>query len=69
MLKIRRSRDHLIFNMGIPIPGKDGLYIETGPGVWKHVLRVIYLSHWGRDKMANILADNIFKCIFLNENI
>ena len=28
MLKIRRSRDRLIFNMGIPIPGKDGLYIE-----------------------------------------
>ena len=23
--------DRLIFNMGIPIPGKDGLYIETGP--------------------------------------
>ena len=32
MLKIRRSRDRLIFNIGIPIPGKDGLYIETGPG-------------------------------------
>ena len=32
MLKIRRSHDRLIFNMGIPIPGKDGLYIETGPG-------------------------------------
>ena len=31
MLKIRRSRDRLIFNMGISIPGKDGLYIETGP--------------------------------------
>ena len=31
MLKIRRSRDRLIFNMGIPIPGKDGLYSETGP--------------------------------------
>ena len=31
MLKIRRSRDRLIFNMGIPIPGKGGLYIETGP--------------------------------------
>ena len=31
MLKIRRSRDRLIFNMGIPISGKDGLYIETGP--------------------------------------
>ena len=34
MLKIRRSRDRLIFTMGIPIPGKDGLYIETGP--WCH---------------------------------
>ena len=30
MLKIRRSRDRLIFNMGIPIPGKDGLHTETG---------------------------------------
>ena len=30
MLKIRRSHDRLIFNMGIPILGKDGLYIETG---------------------------------------
>ena len=29
MLEIRRSRDRLIFNMGIPIP--DGLYIEMGP--------------------------------------
>ena len=28
---IRRSRDRLIFNMGIPISRKDGLYIETGP--------------------------------------
>ena len=32
MLKIRRSRDRLIINMGILIPGKDGLYIETRPG-------------------------------------
>ena len=31
MLKIRRSYDRLIFHMGIPIPGKDGLYTETGP--------------------------------------
>ena len=29
MLKIRRSDDRLIFNMRIP--GKDSLYIETGP--------------------------------------
>ena len=31
MLKIRRSHNRLIFNMGIPIPRKYGLYIETGP--------------------------------------
>ena len=31
MLKIRRPNGRLIFNMGIPIPGKDGLYIEMGP--------------------------------------
>ena len=26
------------------------------------------LTHWGRDKMAAIFPDDIFKCIFLNEN-
>ena len=31
MLKIRRSRYHFIFNMGIPIPIRRHLYIETGP--------------------------------------
>ena len=31
VLKVRQSHDRLIFNMGIPIPGKDGLYFETGP--------------------------------------
>ena len=30
-LNIKMSFYHLIFNMGIPIPGKDGLYIETRP--------------------------------------
>ena len=34
MLKIRRSHDRLIFRMGIPIPGKDSLYIETGSSAW-----------------------------------
>ena len=28
MLMSRRSQDRLIFNMGIPIPGKDSLNIE-----------------------------------------
>ena len=30
-VKDERSHNHLIFNMVIPIPGKDGLYIEKGP--------------------------------------
>ena len=29
-VKDKTVRDRLIFNMGIPIPGKDGLYAETG---------------------------------------
>ena len=32
MLKIRRSRDRLIFNIGIPILVRRHLYIETAPG-------------------------------------
>ena len=44
MSKIRRSRDRLIFNMGILIHGKDGLYIETGPW-FQHNL---YKSLWCR---------------------
>ena len=31
MLKIRRSRDHLIFNMGIPILVRRHLHIEMAP--------------------------------------
>ena len=31
MLKIRQSLDRLTFNMGIPIPRKEGIYIEMGP--------------------------------------
>ena len=26
------------------------------------------LTHWGRDRMA-VISDDIFKCIFLNENV
>ena len=33
MLKIRRSRDLLIFNMRILIPGKTAFDSERGPGV------------------------------------
>ena len=34
MLKIRQSHDCLFFNTGIPILGKDGLYIETRHCSW-----------------------------------
>ena len=48
MLKIRRSCNHLIFNMGIPIPGKDGVYIEMG--LWRHSdgLQLVWLLHTNR---------------------
>ena len=54
MLKVRRSRDRLIFNMGIPIPGKDGLYIETGPwgfvcALWDIPPKCIYLNAESRE--------------------
>ena len=42
--RLRRSHDRLIFNMGIPIPGKDGLYIETRPcrfNLWVPNLQMI----------------------------
>ena len=35
MLKIRRSWDRLIFNMGIPILVRQHLYIETSPRWWQ----------------------------------
>ena len=44
MLKIRRSHDRLIFNMGISIPGKHGLYIETGPWVQLTQLTTGYIA-------------------------
>ena len=43
MLKVRRSCNRLIFNMGIPIPGTGGLYIESGPRVWS---QSPHISSW-----------------------
>ena len=54
---MRRSGDRLIFNMGIPIPGKDGLYIEAGPwlsvkaSLFLYVMIIfqfilVWLDHW-----------------------
>ena len=44
MLKIRRSRDRLIFNMGIPILAKVGLYIETGPRAYYKLKLIVPYS-------------------------
>ena len=30
---------------------------------------LVDFTHWGQDKMADIFADDIFKYIFLNENV
>ena len=76
MLKIRRSRDRLIFNIGIPILGKEGLYIETGPRRWlgaEHATRhyqkslrmtnfVVARMHW-RTAMRNLETLKFVKTI------
>ena len=36
---------------------------------WRPVGRETELTHWGRDMMAAIFADDIFKGIFFNENV
>ena len=51
MLKIRRSRDRLIFNMGIPIPVRRHLYTETVPR-WLITLS----SPWWRHPMETFSA-------------
>ena len=43
MLKIRRSWDHLIFNMGIPMLIRQHLYIETTPD-WLLVRSCVYVQ-------------------------
>ena len=48
-----------------------GNILVQGSSVCIHVGIVddIVLIHWGRDRMATIFPDDIFKCIFLNENL
>ena len=35
---------------------------------WRRSYVLPLLTHWGRAKMAAIFTDDIFKCIFLNED-
>ena len=55
VLKIRRSWDPLIFNMGIPIMVRQYLYIETAPRLPLYnslllipMVEITVLTHWGR---------------------
>ena len=46
MLKIRRSRDRLIFNMGIPYLGKTVFILRRGPGlIWIQFKMVTRCAH------------------------
>ena len=76
MLKIRRSLDCLIPNMGIPIPGKNGLYIETGTWllvfglgsfVWCSLCPKCYFITLSLHRNWCQFAD-FFKCIFRIQN-
>ena len=62
MLKIRRSRDRLIFNMGIPILVRRHLYIETVPSI--HALQLIqrqWFSLYSLPNMINCLRSQTDK--------
>ena len=58
MLKLRRSRDRLIFNMGIPIPGKDSFYIGPGSSLcWAVILQQMDDGKWVKslDAMQQVI--------------
>ena len=59
MLKIRRSRDRLIFNMGIPILVRRHLYIETPPGA------VFHLWLWTSQPMRKICLQSLLIFIII----
>ena len=65
MLKIRRPNGRLIFNMGIPIPGKDGLYIETGPWLLLAGLGSTPNIHLIMFLVWSVLYWYVFHCLFV----
>ena len=64
MLKIRRPNGRLIFNMGIPIPGKDGLYIETGPGSQVLIFRANF-AH----TLVEVDDDGLFPSVIMSWSV
>ena len=57
---IRRSHDRLILNMGIPIPGKDGLYIKTRPW-WRRESRHHQTEHCPEICRSRMGHDDVIK--------
>ena len=53
MFKIRRSHDRLIFKMGIPIPRKDGFYIEAGPDFF-YLVSALHRSFTGHSIILSL---------------
>ena len=45
-----------------PLHAPEDLHVRITVSPWR------FLTHLPLDKMAAVLADNIFKCMFLNEN-
>ena len=73
MLKIRRSHDSLIFNLGIPISGKDGLYIETGPSSSRamrslHISSAIFNHVWWAKMDPKAVKPDIFVFSTMSSN-
>ena len=58
MLKIRRSRNHLIFNMGIPVNGKTVFILRGYPGgcVSRKMLSYQYRDPHVKDKTVSRLS-------------
>ena len=62
ILRIRRSQDRLIFNMGIPIPVRRHLHIEMTPRSFIHLgSRLVGQSHWA----CNCTVTKVFKMCFI----
>ena len=60
MLKIRRSRDRLIFNTGIPLRVRRYLYIETAP--WWEIEPPPANRHTESSNLWNIGARHFLSC-------
>ena len=58
MFRIRRPHDRIIFNMGISIPGKDGLYIKT----WLWLLRITELHAALNIAIIDVTLDPVRLC-------